>query len=223
MASSAPDHPSHARAHLKQALLRGNQAWASGKGKAGSRTPLVRRGEVVGMAVRTRTDVSPVYASVGHNVDIASAVEWVLASCRGRRLPETARAIPSGRCRRAGPGPEGTHRRGSRVGETREEKTCSKVGFCNNINAKGANYAGPQTEASGDAPQNRGRPAHVFDVPSKEIEIRTLEQESALPSFWDDPPGCSEEDAATGAAEGEGRTLGGSWGRVRPRSWNSPT
>ena len=59
--------------------------------EAGSRTPLVRRGEVVGMAVRTRTDVSPVYVSVGHNVDIASAVEWVLASCRGRRLPETAR------------------------------------------------------------------------------------------------------------------------------------
>ena len=27
----------------------------------------------------------------------------------------------------------------------------------------------------------------VFDIPGKEIEIRTLEQESALPSFWDDP------------------------------------
>ena len=57
----------------------------------GSRAELVNRGEVVGMAVRTRTDVSPVYVSVGHKVDLSSAVEWVLACCRGRRLPETTR------------------------------------------------------------------------------------------------------------------------------------
>ena len=52
---------------------------------------MVDRDEVIGMALRTRTDVSPVYVSVGHNVDLNSATEWVLACCKGRRLPETTR------------------------------------------------------------------------------------------------------------------------------------
>lgn len=58
---------------------------------AGSRAELISKGEVVGMALRTRTGVRPVYVSVGHKVDLASAVEWVLACCRGTRLPETTR------------------------------------------------------------------------------------------------------------------------------------
>ena len=60
-------------------------------GEAGSRAELVDRGEVVGMVLRTRADVSPVYVSVGHKVDLASASEWVLAALAGRRLPETTR------------------------------------------------------------------------------------------------------------------------------------
>ena len=60
-------------------------------GEAGSRADLVNKGQVVGMAVRARTDVSPVFVSVGHKVDLHSAVEWVLACCRGRRIPETTR------------------------------------------------------------------------------------------------------------------------------------
>ena len=60
-------------------------------GQAGARSELVDRDEVIGMALRTRTDVSPVYVSVGHNVDLNSATEWVLACCKGRRLPETTR------------------------------------------------------------------------------------------------------------------------------------
>jgi len=46
---------------------------------------------VIGMAVRTRSGVSPVYVSIGHRVDLDSAVEWVLAACAGTRLPETAK------------------------------------------------------------------------------------------------------------------------------------
>ena len=59
--------------------------------EAGSRAELIAKGRVVGMAVRTRTGVSPVFVSVGHKVDLDSAVEWVLACCRGRRIPETTR------------------------------------------------------------------------------------------------------------------------------------
>jgi deoxyribonuclease V len=58
---------------------------------AGSRAELMDKGKVVGMALRTRSSVRPVYVSVGHKVDLASAVEWVLACCRGTRLPETTR------------------------------------------------------------------------------------------------------------------------------------
>jgi deoxyribonuclease V len=35
--------------------------------------------------------VSPVFVSVGHRVDLDTAVRWVLACCRGYRLPETTR------------------------------------------------------------------------------------------------------------------------------------
>ena len=59
--------------------------------EAGSRAPLVDKEEVVGLALRTRTGVNPVYVSVGHKVDLTSAAEWVLACCNGKRLPETTR------------------------------------------------------------------------------------------------------------------------------------
>ena len=58
---------------------------------AGSRAALVDRGEVVGMAVRTRTGVAPVYVSVGHKIDLASAVEVVLRAAARYRLPEPTR------------------------------------------------------------------------------------------------------------------------------------
>ena len=57
----------------------------------GSRTPLLHKGEVIGMAVRTRTAVSPVFVSVGHMIELNSAVEWTLAVCKRFRLPETTR------------------------------------------------------------------------------------------------------------------------------------
>jgi deoxyribonuclease V len=48
-------------------------------------------GEVIGMAVRTRDHISPVYVSVGHRADLDSAVKLVLACGRGMRLPEPLR------------------------------------------------------------------------------------------------------------------------------------
>lgn len=57
----------------------------------GSATDLVHRGDVVGMVVRTRDGVSPVYVSVGNGIDLGSSVELVLACCPRYRLPETTR------------------------------------------------------------------------------------------------------------------------------------
>ncbi len=57
----------------------------------GSATDLVHGGEVVGRVVRTRTNVSPVYVSVGNRIDLDSAVDLVLACSPKYRLPETTR------------------------------------------------------------------------------------------------------------------------------------
>jgi deoxyribonuclease V len=63
----------------------------SGK-KAGSLAALKDKDEVIGHVIRTRDGVQPVYVSVGHRIDLPSAVRVVLAACRGCRLPEPARA-----------------------------------------------------------------------------------------------------------------------------------
>ncbi len=55
--------------------------------EAGARAPLVDRGELVGVALRTRPRAAPIYISIGHRISLDSAVEWVLKVCDGRRLP----------------------------------------------------------------------------------------------------------------------------------------
>ncbi len=57
----------------------------------GSWTPLEDKGETVGAALRTRDGVSPIYVSIGHKVDLESAIRWVLACCDGYRMPEPTR------------------------------------------------------------------------------------------------------------------------------------
>lgn len=47
--------------------------------------------QVIGMVVRTRPGVKPVYVSPGHLIDLPHAVEFVLACCAGYRLPEPTR------------------------------------------------------------------------------------------------------------------------------------
>lgn len=47
--------------------------------------------QVIGAVVRTRAGVRPVYVSPGHRMDVAHAVTFVLACCRGFRLPEPTR------------------------------------------------------------------------------------------------------------------------------------
>ena len=57
----------------------------------GAYTYLTDKGEVIGAAVRTRTNVRVVYVSIGHRISLDSARMWMLACCRGYRLPETTR------------------------------------------------------------------------------------------------------------------------------------
>lgn len=62
----------------------------------GARAPLVAGGETIGAALRTRPGVRPVYVSVGHRVDLDSAVRLVLATTRGFRLPQSNPPRPPG-------------------------------------------------------------------------------------------------------------------------------
>jgi deoxyribonuclease V len=58
---------------------------------AGSTADLLDSGEVIGQVVRTRDGVKPLYVSIGNLIDLLSAVQLVLACCRGYRLPEPTR------------------------------------------------------------------------------------------------------------------------------------
>ena len=58
---------------------------------AGSTAPLVDRGEVVGIALRTRTNVAPVFVSVGHRITLDEAVAIVRRSAVRTKLPEPSR------------------------------------------------------------------------------------------------------------------------------------
>ena len=52
-----------------------------------------RRGalETIGAVLRTRLATRPLYISIGHKIDLPSAIHWVLECCRGYRLPEPTR------------------------------------------------------------------------------------------------------------------------------------
>jgi deoxyribonuclease V len=47
--------------------------------------------EIIGAVVRTKTGVNPLYVSIGHQVDLPTAIEYVLSCCTKYRLPETTR------------------------------------------------------------------------------------------------------------------------------------
>ncbi len=59
--------------------------------EAGSYVHLFDGEEVIGAVLRTRDNVSPVYISIGHRIDLEMAIEYVLGCCRGYRLPEPIR------------------------------------------------------------------------------------------------------------------------------------
>jgi deoxyribonuclease V len=57
----------------------------------GEWVPLSDGEEIIGAVVRSRRKVKPVYVSIGHRVDLPTAIDFVLRCTRGYRLPETTR------------------------------------------------------------------------------------------------------------------------------------
>ncbi|GAI39018.1 unnamed protein product, partial [marine sediment metagenome] len=51
----------------------------------GSYAQITDRGETVGVALRTKPVVKPVYVSIGHKVDLQTAIYWVMECYRGYR------------------------------------------------------------------------------------------------------------------------------------------
>lgn len=57
----------------------------------GQWVPLLDKGETIGAVVRTRTNVTPLYVSIGHRVSLHTAIDYVLRCTTRFRLPETTR------------------------------------------------------------------------------------------------------------------------------------
>ena len=59
--------------------------------RRGSLEPLLDRGEQIGAVLRTRHGVAPVFVSQGDRIGLDAAVQVVLDTCGGYRLPEPTR------------------------------------------------------------------------------------------------------------------------------------
>lgn len=59
--------------------------------QAGGHVPLTGKREVIGAVLRTRTDVKPLYVSIGTHIDLDGAIRLVLACCTRYRMPEPTR------------------------------------------------------------------------------------------------------------------------------------
>ncbi len=57
----------------------------------GAYADLVHRGELIGVALRTRDNTKPVYISVGHLADLATSIDLVMRCTPKYRLPEPIR------------------------------------------------------------------------------------------------------------------------------------
>jgi deoxyribonuclease V len=57
----------------------------------GAWVPLCDGDEVVGAVVRSRSGVRPLHVSIGHRIDLETAIDMVLRCTKGYRLPETTR------------------------------------------------------------------------------------------------------------------------------------
>ena len=61
-------------------------------GNRGSSSNLYNlKGEVIGAAVRTKANTKVLFVSVGHEITLPTAIEWVLRCARGYRLTEPQR------------------------------------------------------------------------------------------------------------------------------------
>jgi deoxyribonuclease V len=81
------DHPTLG---VAKSILTGEPGRALSSEK-GSRTPLIDEGETIGGVLRTRTDVNPVYVSVGHRLTLDDAVALTLDCSPRYKIPEPTR------------------------------------------------------------------------------------------------------------------------------------
>lgn len=59
--------------------------------RAGAWTALMDAEETIGAVVRTRAGVQPIYVSIGHRIDLESAIQLALACTDGTRIPKPTR------------------------------------------------------------------------------------------------------------------------------------
>lgn len=66
--------------------------YAEPESHKGAWSPLTHRGETLGVVLRTRANVKPVFVSVGHKATLETARELVMGCTLNYRLPEPIRA-----------------------------------------------------------------------------------------------------------------------------------
>jgi len=57
----------------------------------GSWEPLIDKEETIGVVLRSRTNVKPIYVSIGHKISLPTAIDYVMGCLTKYRLPETTR------------------------------------------------------------------------------------------------------------------------------------
>ena len=58
----------------------------------GSWKPLTDNDEIIGVVLRSRTNVKPLYVSIGHKISLPTAIDYVMGCLTKYRLPETTRS-----------------------------------------------------------------------------------------------------------------------------------
>ncbi|ACK64399.1 Deoxyribonuclease V [Rippkaea orientalis PCC 8801] len=57
----------------------------------GNWQPLIDKGEIIGVVLRSRTNIKPIYVSIGHKISLPTAIDYVMQCLTKYRLPETTR------------------------------------------------------------------------------------------------------------------------------------
>ncbi|MCC0175412.1 deoxyribonuclease V [Waterburya agarophytonicola K14] len=57
----------------------------------GSWKPLIDNDETIGVVLRSRNKVKPIYVSVGHKINLPTAIDYVMGCLTKYRIPETTR------------------------------------------------------------------------------------------------------------------------------------
>lgn len=57
----------------------------------GNWKPLIDKDEIIGAVLRSRTNVKPIYVSIGHKISLPTALDYVMKCLTKYRLPETTR------------------------------------------------------------------------------------------------------------------------------------